>query len=320
MVRATSIRFAAIVGFVVVTTLAEVAGAAGAMVSPGDLPEASRAALVDLVTSSRRGEPDAFASLAALKARLPELDERKRGRLATVTPALLGLGKRAVPAMLNELAVDGVRGALSDTAWLAWRLDLLEAVGALRDPRSAPVLEAVLASSERSFLLVRAASQALGKLNSPQAATRLVAASRTGGRKHQLAVLAGMGHCRRLPVVERLADALAVAVRAPDQQRAIKHLARALGDAGNAWAWQTPEVKATGEEGLVRGKAVDALLSAFLAVDSRDARGALTKAILVVDDPSTIGLVEAARARAATERERQALDELRRRVDRNPLH
>ncbi|MBM4358380.1 MAG: hypothetical protein FJ096_09755 [Deltaproteobacteria bacterium] len=300
--------------------IAPSAFAEGVLLAPGDLPESARAALLAEVTAARRTDPDTFASVASLRNQLPELDERKRGRLATVTPALLGLGKRAVPAMLSELAVDGSRGSLSDSAWLAWRIDLLEAIGGLRDPRAAAVLERLIEAPLREFLLVRAAATALGKLNTQAAATRLVAASRAGAARQRLAILSGMGHCRRTLVAHRLAEALSLATRGGGgDPRAVKHLARALGDVGSAWAWQTLEVRATGEEASVRATAAEALVEAYREIADAAASKVLVRAILVVDDPSTKARIAAARDRATPD-QRARLDELERRVDRNPLH
>jgi len=220
---------------------------------------------------------------------------------------------------LSELAVEGGRGSLTDTAWLAWRLNLLEAVGGLRDPRATSVLEAIVASPEQDFLLVRAAATALGKLNHDAAAMKLIAASRLGAPGRRLAVLAGMGHCRRTPVARRLAEALRAVRGRPGEERAVKHLARALGDVGNAWAWQTPEVQASGDESAVRGVAAEALVEAYRDTENVASRRLLTKAILVVDDPTTRGRIAAARE-GANASQRAALDELERRVDRNPLH
>jgi hypothetical protein len=312
-------RTLALVLLVSSLTFAASAHAEGVMLAPGDLPDAARAALLKDVTSARRSEPDTFASVAALRTRLPDLDAARRGRLATVTPALLGLGRRAIPAMLSELAVEGGRGSLSDSAWLAWRLDLLEAVGGLRDPRATAVLEAIVASPEREFLLVRAAAAALGKQATDTAAAKLIAASRIGAPGRRLAVLAGMGHCRRTSIAQRLAEALRAVRGRPGEERAVKHLGRALGDVGNSWAWQTTEVQKSGEESAVRGAAAEALVEAYRDTESVASRKLLTKAVLVVDDPSTRARIAAARDRA-TPAQRAALDELERRVDRNPLH
>jgi hypothetical protein len=313
-------RMATTLALLALVALAPDAHAEGVLLAPGDLPDAGRAALLAEVSAARRTAPDTFASVAALRAQMPQLDETKRGRLATVTPALLGLGKRAVPAMLSELAVDGDRGGLSESAWLAWRLDLLEALGGLRDPRATAVLEASVDAPVREFLLVRAAAAALGKLNTSAVAAKLVAASSRGDSKRRLALLAGMGHCRRQLVAQRLAEALATVTRASSvDARAVKHLARALGDIGSAWAWQAPDVRATGEEATVRATAAEALIEGFRLVAEPNASKTLTQAVLVVDDPSTKARIAAARDRATPE-QRARLDELERRVDRNPLH
>jgi hypothetical protein len=290
--------------------------AAGVMIDDSALAPAERTALLGEVAAARKSDPNAFAAVAALRTQIADLDAQKRGRLATVTPALIALGKSGVPAMLSELAVSGGRGSLNDSAWLAWRLDLIEAVGAARDARATAVLEAILDSPERDFLLVRASAAALGKQNTTRAAKRLVALSRTSDTVKQVALLAGMGHCRRQIVVERLAEAMATAT----SSRAVKsatYIAHALGDAGSAWAWQTPG-QVSAEEAGVRATAAAALIDAFVALDAAAVRKIVTQAVLVVNDGSTKALIAAAR-RGANTATVTALDELEQRFDANPI-
>jgi hypothetical protein len=292
--------------------------AAGVMIAPSDLTATDRAALLTEIAGAKKTDLHTFDSVAALRRDIVDLDANKRGRLATVTPALKALGARGVPAMLSELAVSGGRGSLTDTAWLAWRLNLIEAIGAIRDKRATAVLEAILESPETDFMLVRAASQALGKLGTDRAAKKLVALSRKTDAK-QLAVLAGMGHCRRQVVVERLSEAMTSAAIYGASRVEAKHIARALGDVGNAWAWQTPTVKASGEEASVRATAAESLIDAFVAIQDPEVRRTVTQAVLVVDDGSTKSLIAAARRGAGPDL-RAALDDLERQFDNSPLH
>lgn len=295
--------------------LATEARADGVALAPSALDAKSRKGLADDIADAKRNRPAVFARVGSLRLKMAELDDEKRGRLASVSPILKAMGPEALMPMLEELAFDAApQGKLTDSAWLAWRVGLLEALGALRDARSASVAEAILAGPNTDGPVMRAAAQALGKLNTVEAANQLIALLPTADVDTRDAILAGMGHCRRALVAERLAYELSQANR--DQ---VLVLARALGDVGNAWAWRTPFVQATGEEGQVRGVAAEALVDAFVVHhDARLLKRHLTQAILVVDHDATPTLIAKARAGADATLD-AALDELLARFDRSPL-
>ena len=96
-------------------------------------------------------------------------------------------------------------------------------------------------------------------------------------------------------------------------------LSRSLGDVGNAWAWQTPFVKSSGEGQATRSLAAEALVDAFVVHDHAATRKALTQAILVVDAASTKARIAQARRRASRSTA-IALDQLEQRFDNSPLH
>jgi hypothetical protein len=122
-----------------------------------------------------------------------------------------------------------------------------------------------------------------------------------------------MGDCRRLVVAEALAAALAAH---PDAETAIL-VARSLGDVGSAWAWKTPIIAASGEEAAVRAAAAQALVASYLRYEG-EARVAITKAVLMVDHPSTPSLVENTK-RGARPGDQAALDVLLERFKNSPL-
>ncbi|MDI3283032.1 hypothetical protein [Polyangium sp. 15x6] len=297
------------------SALTGVASAAeGVWIGPDRIAEQDRAALVQAIGVARKENPTAFDTLARLREDMPALDAQKRGRYVPVAAILKGLGKDALLPMLNELAVDAKpRGDMPDDAWHAWRVGLVEAVGALRDGRAAPVLFAIIDTTEMDTDLVRAAASALGKLGTDAAARKLVGMAKKEGPK-QKGVLAGMGDCRRLVVAEALASTLRAH---PDAETAIL-VARSLGDVGSAWAWKTPIIAASGEEDAVRAAASQALVDSYLRYEG-EARTAITKAVLMVDHPSTPALVEAAK-RSARPGDQAALDALLERFKNSPLH
>jgi hypothetical protein len=291
---------------------ASAAAPAGVMIAPDKLPEKARVALVVEIEAAKRERPKVFQALASVRADLPALDAHKRGRFAPVTSILKSMGKDALLPMLEELAFRGQpQGDLTDSAWIAWRAGMIDAVGMLRDPRAESVLVAILDGPETEFHIVRAASAALGRLGSDTAAQKLITMAKVTGAK-QRAVLAGMGECRRQSIALALSEA---AMATPDAATA-KVITHSLGDVGSAWAWKTSIVAASGEEAPVRAIAAKALVGVFVAHDG-DVRKTASNALMVVDDPSTPALIAAAKKGASPELA-AALDALAQRFAKNP--
>lgn len=285
----------------------------GAVTSPARLSVKARAQLGADIAAAKASHPEIFATLQRIRAELPDLDANKRGRLAPLTPALKAMGVQAVPALLNEIAVDAApRGELTDDAWLAWRLGLVEATGMLRDVRAEPVLAALVDGPNGEFLLMKAAAEALGRMGTDTAAAKLIGLARTEGPK-QLAVLAGMGECRRA----RVAGALAQTLSARPEPKVAFHVVKSLQNVGSDWAWQTPVISKSGEEAQVRGAAAKALVAAFVAYDG-EVREAALKALLVVNHDGTPALIAQAKTDASPSLKAE-LERLAQRFDNGPL-
>jgi RNase P/RNase MRP subunit POP5 len=270
--------------------------AEGVLISPARLPAPARAQLLADLARARAEQPALFAALAELREALPELDQNKRGRLAPVTPPLKALVRQGgLHALLAELAVEAAPGGeLTDSAWLTWRLGLLEAVGGSRDVRAEPVLTAILDSPLSEEEVVKAAAEALGKMGTDTAAHKLLALSRSPVATKRLGVLAGMGECRRAVI----AEALAATLKARPDAAAAARIIRSLGNVGSAWAWETEIISRSGEGETVRQTAARALVSAFVAYEGETRHGAL-EALLVVNHPSTPALIAQARTGAS---------------------
>jgi hypothetical protein len=297
--------------------MAPAAIAAGAVIDVSELTPQTRTELEQGIRKAQTKRPAAFARVASLRLKMAELDAHKRGRLAPVSPILKGMGPDALMPMLQELALDASpQGQLKASAWRAWRLGLLEAVGALRDPRSAATMAAIVQSGAAlDPPVLRAAAQALAKLNTNDAAIRLIAAGNAARGDARLAIISGMGHCRRTMVAEHLANEISGA--SADEALVV---ARALGDVANAWAWQTPFVNASGEQDAVRAVAATALVEAFARHHRTPVmRKQLTQAVLVVDHADVDKLIAKHRASASASLD-AALDELSLRVANTPLH
>lgn len=296
------------------TALPEAAAAApGVVLDKSELAAGDRATLGREIAKARSANPAVFAQVAKSVDLAKEADETSRGRHASISRPLYALGPLAVMPMLEMLAVDGPpRGKLSDGAWLTLRVGLLEAVGKLRDARSRSVLVATLRTSNE-FEIVRAAAEALARLNDDKAAKHLASLVKQPGDK-QIAVLNGIGECRRAIVADALAG---IAAKTPADMTLALSVIKALGSVGNAWAWQTPAIKKTGEGPRVRATSVKALLKLFVAYDGH-LRQKATKAILAVDDPSTLALIEDAKRGASADRV-SALDRLAAEVANSPI-
>lgn len=285
----------------------------GNVIAPSRLKPAERAQLVASVQAARKTHPKTFEAVRAVADRAAAMDARKRGRLAPMGPAFKSVGPQALLPMLELVALQApARGNLSESAWIALRAGLLEAIGSHRDPLARPVLHAILEGPESEFYVVRAAAEATGQLGTDQDAALLVALSQTAGPRHR-ALLAGMGACRRESVARELARVLLTHPSDDIARVAVK----SLGDVGSAWAWKTPSVAThASEEAATRALSASALVRAFVAYPG-ELRQACSNALMMVDDPSTPSLIAAAKAGAASDTV-AALDTLAARFARNP--
>ena len=293
--------------------LASAAPRCGAVLCPTDLSVEQLQQVIEIIDEGRSRAPEAFDRLAAVRAALPAADAARHGRYAVIGPALASLGDGALPALVERVVVDDPGPEkLEGTALMAWRMGLVEAIGKQRDQRAAAVLEAVCRHQGAEPELLTTAAGALGKLESDEAAQVLVELSEQRGRRGR-AVLAGMGHCRRLAVARRLAEALAEA----DDHEALRSIARSLATAANGPVWRAGLVKHPAEGPELRQIATRALLASFVEGDDL-ARRELTTALLVVDDPLALTLIADERASAPPEIV-GALDHLAARLASNPV-
>ena len=284
----------------------------GVVIAPGELSRPARTRLLASIKRQLRATPRTFAAVARLRGMVPSLERRQRarGRLLNVVRPLRALGQDGLLPMLRELALDArPRGTLSELAWRGWRVSLLEAVGSLRDDRSTPVLQAILASKERDPVVLRSAAVALGRLGSAGAARTLIGRASASGADPAVWVPA-LGQCRR----PETARALAAMLRRVGTQPARDALVvDALGQVGNAWAWQTPAVARSGQGEATRKAAMAALVAAYPALAQRT-REAAIKALLMVGHPGTRDAVAAAKERARSGSHAEALAGLRSRL------
>jgi hypothetical protein len=296
------------------TTTVE-ASAAGLAVDASELTPVVRSSLRADIEKARIEAPELFRQVQDIAKRAGEIDAGARRPGTPLTMHFKVLGPRALMPMLEMLAFDAHAPAgLGSTAQAALRVGLVEAVGIVRDARAVPVL-ARIALRERDVDMTRASADALGRLGTDEAFAALVTALDSSERaadgvERVNALLAGVGSARRIDGVKLLAKRLDAH---PDAVTA-KAIARALGNAGNAWAWKT--LSSHKDEGAVRELAARTLLKTFVAYDG-EARSAASNALLVVDDVNTPALLAEAR-RTASADQGAALDELAARFAKNP--
>lgn len=293
------------------------AQARGSVIDPAILPAEVRVSLEKEIARAKQVNPGAFSRVARVAQEAETLDARKRGRLAPISPILKRMGSEALWPMVERIAFKAEGGPESESAKLALDVGLIEAAGALRDERLAPVWKAALSGTEQRKTVLRAAAGSLARLDTEDAATTLVALSK-GDDLRAEAALAMMGHCRRLSVAKRLADVLDATPAGQSRAELVraKQVMEALGDVGNSWAWKTPAIKARSEEGAVRQTAAEALVRAYVRYDGT-LRDAASNALMVVDAPGTPALISQAKKNASDEL-KTALDVLAERFTKNP--
>lgn len=274
----------------------------GIVLQKAKLPAQVQADLSLQIARARAKEPSAFVAVREAVARATAVDEKARGRKAPVGRYLAGLGPSALMPMIEIAAFDAPATVVTPKL----RRDLVEGIGLLRDARALPVLDAIV-DGETDEDLVRTAAEAMGRIGTDDAAARLLASLASSRGTKRTALLSGMSECRRLSIVTAIAGDLS---QRPDEASA-RVLAKALGNAGNAWAWKT--LASRTEETAVRAAAARALVAAFVAY-SGEARDAASNALMVVDAPETPALIAAAR----TPSNAAALDALAARFANNP--
>jgi len=283
----------------------------GIGIDAAKLPPQTRTELRTNIDKARVSDPSAFREVRDIVAHAREADKKARGRKAATSLHLSSLGTKALLPMLELVAFDAAPLAANEKATdrASVNRDLVEAIGLLRDPRAMPVLVAVLAR-ESDFDTTRTAAEAIARQESDEAASTLVVALGKASGERATAILSGMGACHRAVIAKTLADRLGTR----QDDTTARHVVKALGQVGNAWAWKT--LSARGDEAASRETAARALVSAYVTY-SGEVRETAAKALLVVDDAHTDALIEGARRGAAPD-VALALDELARRVAQNP--
>jgi hypothetical protein len=254
------------------------------------------------ITAERKAHPEAFQAVAAVIASADARDLKKRGLYAATAPLLHNV---SLLALLEPLAFPERFSMPSrEAARISLRAGLLEAAGALRDPKAAPLFREVLAGASE-YYEVRAAAEALGKLGIESDVANLAQRVKTASPL-QNAIIAGVGDCRKVAIVEALGAV------PTDNETTARLIANALGRIGSSWAWETPALRALPEGPAVRAAAAKQAIHVYLATDG-STRATAADALTTVAWPQTTKIMETFRG-TATPAQREALDALAPRV------
>lgn len=262
------------------------------------------------MTLDQEAHADAWDAVATLRGKMIEMDARKRGRIAPIGTMLDPIGPDGLYPMLNELLQDKPFDHARPSVRQGWRVGLLFAVGRLRDVRARGVLEQVV-RTETDIAILTSAAEALGKLQDEEAARVLMTES-MGSSARAIALLRGVGQCRRIVMADYLAARLTTA--SGEDVDAVIH---ALREVGNSWAWKTDVVSASGEGDQVRSTVAEALLNAWFVQPER--RNDIRKALLIVDAPNMAALLTDATGKV-TAPIRDDFKKLTASLAANPLH
>ena len=299
----TALVFAAIAA--AAATLSLTAAADGIAAKTARIPAAARGNLQAQIEAARASDPAAFEAVASVKMHRPEVYKHFRNPLPTaVSRELRGLGAAALMPMLQALAFDAPeRGSLTDVEWDALAAGMLEATGVLRDARSAPVLHAVFESDGLRAPVIGAAARALGRLGG-DAELALLTKHTAAGDARRMAAIEGLGQLRRIEAAQYLADLL----QGSNDDATAAAISDALGKLGSSWAW-----KALGAGAAARGLATREVcaraLVGGLVRNQGAARTAARDGLVMVEHPSTGGMLQSARGTASPDAVR-AIDEV----------
>ncbi|MBX3233998.1 MAG: hypothetical protein KIT84_34490 [Labilithrix sp.] len=302
------LRVALLVGALPLALSAVAAPASATEPASAPSRAAGSTALRAEIARARAADATSFVRVDAIASGAADAHAAARGHRAAVARSIAQLGPSAVLPVLELLADGGPRGVPAAMAPIV-RRDLIEAAGLLRDARALAVLGPILADAKEDAASARTVAEAVARIGGAPAETQLLSALAAAAPERARAIVAGMGECRRLAVTQALARQAA----STDDAMA-RAAARALGRAGNAWAWKTLPDRT--EEARIREVAARALVAAYVQHEG-EARAAASNALMVVDAPVTPALIADAR-RAATPATQAALDALARRLAANP--
>lgn len=280
----------------------------GLGVQAAQLAPADQAKLQHDVMADRLARPAAYDIVAVAKGCRPEGWMTARSPEPNCSRELRALGPAGLLPMLSAMALDWLPTGLSTDAIhrtqeeRALLVGMLEAVGALRDARARPVLQAmwqqarsrpeVLAPIGRQMTVARAIAEALGRLGGAQELQALQAHLHADDPLYTAAI-AGLGLCKRTDSAQLLAKELANAKDDASQ----RWIVQAMGALASSWSWQALG-RVRMEDGLrVRQRVTETLLP-LLAKTQGESRERVVQSLQLADMPDLPSRLATVRATA----------------------
>lgn len=285
----------------VALSLATASALASPLLGASALPAAAQRALAADLRAARAQHPEHFARVADLAGLRPSVYRASRLQRPSVVRELRAMGRDALMPMLDLLAGAGPSRALTAAERDTLVLASLDALGALRDRRAAPVLQSAFAYVSAPEEL-RAAARSLAQLGGDSELAALTSAASTPGLR-QPAALEALGVTRRVEFARTLTDALSSTDAA-----VVTGAARGLAELGSTWAQA-----ATAQRVALPRETHAALVSAWLRGLSRSDLSVALSAVATAD---TLAAIDAAAASASAS-DARALAQLRRIVARS---
>jgi HEAT repeat protein len=219
--------------------------------------------------------------------RVRALDSARPGRTRPV-PVFHRIDESMVPVMLRALRVSPPCH-LRPSGRLAWRVGLVQALGRARERRAQPMLEKLLSDPRQPVQVTRATVEALAILDPARSARLLLHQLHLPiSRERRKAILAGLGHCRRIPVANALADE----IQSGDEDYA-RVAVRAMGELGNASSWARLPLSRRRAERRLRHFSARILVAAF-SQQPAALRPEIVRALQRIEAPGTVELLERA--------------------------
>jgi len=264
------------------------------------------------IAKARLETPGAFEQLADVVSGLPDRPPSiNRGGLDPIARYLTPIGPDGLFPMLEMLVVRAPAAEeLDPNLRKKLQIGLIDAVGALRDPRAAPILRQIVLADEIEIGARTIAALSITRLPVDYAITTLISIldNDDASLEARRAVYSVIGRCRRSFVADRLARDI---YEKPDPETAAL-IVGALGDVGSKGAWWSiafkEEERASEEEDTTR-VATEAILWAFVHYQGQDIREKAARGLALTQHDSTQARIQEQRA-GADEELSAALDQL----------
>ncbi len=259
-------------------------------------------------------EPERFQALEEARRGVMELDAMSRSRSVNAARLLSSLDHDMLLPMLWALVNDDpLSSGMGLETWRQWQVGLVEAVGRLRDERSAPVLMSLLEDGPHFPRLVRVTTASIGRSGDVASLERVMELARAD-ESLRSPIVEGLGSSRQEEALDYL-----LAINGDDgQSKFHRQAARSLGDWLNQGGWETSVYE--DRRGMWRERrqgAMEAMVARYVEAPSEVQRE-LSKSLQLGGVEVAKEVVEG-RLAEGDEAQRQALEALLAELEASPL-